>query len=184
MEAQSKSSNIVITVILLVVGFVGVGAGVYFWSENQSLQEQQQAQTMRVDTEEGTQGASEQELSLNQGQPGAEAEAPGTITLSQEVITGQAVRPGPGESIVIECFVLPGRLTTLWVQYGNTLIPQEQTNGITEGLDEGEEGMYMPIAVPIPDGAIENNALYSYQCLGANSQDEIRSAGIASFNVQ
>lgn len=184
MEAQSKSSNIVITVILLVVGFVGVGVGVYFWSENQSLQEQQQAQTMRVGTEGDIQEESEQELPLNQGRSGTEVEAPGTITLSQEVITGQAVRPGPGEPIVIECFVLPRALTTLWVQYGNTLIPQEQTNGITEGLDEGEEGVYIPIAVPIPDEVIENNALYSYQCLGVNSQDEILSAGIASFNVQ
>lgn len=171
------------TVILLVVGFVGVGTGVYFWTENQLLQEQQ-AQTMSVDADEGAQGVSGQELPLSQGRPQTQAEAPGTITLSREIITGQAVRPGPGEPIVIECFVLPGALTTIWVQYGNTLIPQEQTNGVAAGLDEGEDGMYMPIAVPIPDGAIENNGLYSYQCFGENSQDEIRNAGIASFNAQ
>lgn len=184
MQTHTKSANLFIAIILLVAGFIGVGVGVYFWSENQSLQ-REYAPTTLSNNEKSVQEASEQELSLSQGQSSQpDTKASGAIMLSQEIITGQAVRSSPEASVVIECFVLPKTLTTVWVQYGNTLLPQEQTSGIADGLDEGEAGMYMPIAVPIPDDAIESNALYSYQCVGADSQGNIRSAGVASFNVQ
>lgn len=177
MRSHQDGSTTVIIVCLIFIAVVTVGYSVYLWSENRILQE-----TSTNHNASNTMSSEGERTNDNQRIQSEQRDTSGTnIALSREVLTGQAVRTSPDEGISIECFILPDTLETVWVQYGNTFVPQEQTDAVSEGLSEGESGRYSAVLVSLPD-EIEPNSLYSYQCFGADRQRDIVNGGIASFN--
>lgn len=78
------------------------------------------------------------------------------------------------------CYIYGDSVSDVWLQYGNTLAPQERTSREPVEADGLEEESYGMVAVTLPRSLIEPATIYSYRCVGLASSGPVQ-GGIASL---
>lgn len=178
-NATAKKVTISVLVTLLVVG---IGAAAYSFNGKLNDLEQQNAalnQAAGADT-------SERDSSLNVGQPNDDNSSdPADADASQadrEIITGQARQEAPGEDVFVECYVFGDAVEEVWLRYGNTLAPQNQTARDRDAIGESEPDLYASAVTSIPGAELEPGGIYTYRCFGTANGETVR-GGTASFTT-
>lgn len=169
---------LVVIVIILVIGLVG---GVWYVSGRLALLEQQnellatQASTAQASEDQSSAGATLGSTSVDKSQP--ESTSP---KVDREIITGQARQESAGEDVRVNCYVYGDSVSDVWLQYGNTLVPQERTSREPVETEGAEEKVYSFVTVTLPRSSIEPATIYSYRCAGLATSGTVQ-GGIASF---
>lgn len=168
---------LVVAVIVLVAGLVG---GAWYVSGRLASLEQQnellatQASTAQSSNDQSSSGTTLGSTSVDRSQ--SESTSP---KVDREIITGQARQEAAGEDVRVNCYVYGDSVSDVWLQYGNTLVPQERTS--REPVETGAtEEVYSPVTVTLPRSSIEPATIYSYRCAGLATSGTVQ-GGVASF---
>lgn len=167
-----RDTNKAIMISVLVVLVILVLWGAWYLSDKLAQLESQNA-TLVEQTEQAALANSD--LSLDT----AGNTNSSRTNVNREIITGQAHQPSAGDDIRIGCYVFADSVQEIWVHYGNTLAPQEQTNREPVEL-ETEENVYSRATVTIPNPSIDPAKIYTYRCAGTASGKTVQ-GGITSF---
>lgn len=167
-----------VIVIVLVAGLVG---GAWYVSGRLASLEQQnellatQASTAQSSNDQSSGGTTLGSTSVNRSQ--SESTSP---KVDREIITGQARQEAAGEDVRVNCYVYGDSVSDVWLQYGNTLVPQERTSREPVETGATEEEVYSPVTVTLPRSSIESATIYSYRCAGLATSGTVQ-GGVASF---
>lgn len=185
MEQRHSHNNVVKKITLsavVILLLAGLGAAAYYFNDKlNNLEEQNAALNQAADTH-----TSERDSNLSVSQAGdGSADESADSNASQadrEIITGQARQEAAGEDVFVECYVFGDAVEEIWLRYGNTLAPQNQTARDRDAIGNSEPDLYASAITSIPGAELEPGGIYTYRCFGTANGETVR-GGTASFTT-
>lgn len=177
---RRDTGKIILIIVVIVLG-VGMVGGAWYVSGRLALLEQQNEllanQSVSSNNSDSSTGGATLGAANSNIERSEESSAP---RVSREIITGQARQEAAGEDVRVACYIYGDSVSDVWLQYGNTLVPQERTSREPVEADGLEEESYGMVTVTLPRSSIEPATIYSYRCAGLAGSGPVQ-GGIASF---
>ncbi len=181
---RNNGVSIKVTIIIFIILIAaGLGVGYYFNEKLADLEDQNAtlvSQSQVNQANEAVDGSSD--TPLNQPIAGTEDSDTRANTPDRQIITGQARQESPGGDVFVECYVFGDSVDEVWLRYGNTLVPQNQTSRDADAIGETEADVYASALTSIPGSELESGGIYTYRCYGTSSGETVQ-GGIASFTA-
>jgi type II secretory pathway pseudopilin PulG len=180
---QNSGVSVKVTIIIFII-LIAAGLGVaYFFNQKLANLEEQNAtlvsQTQANQTREAT---GDDDTPLSQPNTDGQSTSPSANTPDRQIITGQARQEATGEDVLVECYVFGDSVDEVWLRYGNTLVPQEQTPRDADAIGETEADVYGSAVTSIPGSELEPGGIYTYRCYGTSNGETVK-GGTASFTT-